>query len=168
MKRLLGEARVKYQLLRTKILDRLNSTGLRILRRSKKIKPMPERIHRDDVKYDPNVDELPFETSRYDNPVIADDDEYEYDDLDLSDDNDPFEQLKDIRDICHQIDWNIPENSSNVFVLMSYRQANETVCSVSDVDVDLEYHHVCEYGRSSRFLGTHRLVSFPSAGFLFR
>ena len=168
MKGLLREARIKYQRLKKKILDRLNSTGLRILRRSKKIKPMPERIHPDDVNYDLNVDELPLETSLSANSVVDDNDEYEYDDLDSSDDNDPFEQLKDIRNICHQIDWNMPDNYSNVFILTSYLRSNETVCSLSDVDVDLEYHHVCEYGQCSHSLEADRLASSLSAGFLFR
>ncbi|UJR37331.1 hypothetical protein I4U23_030039 [Adineta vaga] len=161
MKKNFNEVRVKYQKLKKKIVDRLTSTGLRILRRSKKVKEIPtrRRIGHDEThsgyyeEYDfddreLNITNYPIEdTSTRNLSSINDEDEYEYDDLDSPDESDLFEQIDDIRGICQKIDWNVHDDNSNstVYILTTYIVSDQTVCSLSDVEIDTEYHHVCEY-----------------------
>ena len=78
--------------------------------------------------------------------VTNNNDEYEYDDLDSPDESDEFEQIEDIRGICDQIHWNVFNNNSNVFILTTYIVSDKIVCSLSDVEPNTKYHHVCEYG----------------------
>ncbi|CAF0734551.1 unnamed protein product [Rotaria sordida] len=159
MKSKFHEVRVKYRNLKQKIVDRLSSTGLRILTRSKKMKQIPSKqslIHDEKQfnKKQSNITNIIFSnettinidlvTSTNDN---ADDEEYEYDDLDSSDESDEFEQIEDIRGICDQIAWNALDNNSTVYILTTYIVSDKIVCSLSDVEPDIEYHHICEYGR---------------------
>ncbi|CAF1098078.1 unnamed protein product [Rotaria sordida] len=157
MKSKFHEVRVKYRNLKQKIVDRLSSTGLRILTRSKKMKQIPSKqplIH-DEKQFNnkqSNITNIIFSnettinidliTSTNDN---ADDEEYEYDDLDSSDESDEFEQIEDIRGICDQIAWNALDNNSTVYILTTYIVSDKIVCSLSDVEPDIEYHHICEY-----------------------
>lgn len=167
MKKQFGDIRKKYKELKEKVLNRLSSTGLKILLRTKKVKDFStrKRVHQNDFQpsyyeeYD--FDDREFNTT---NPileanstaithVIDDEDEYEYDNLDSPDESDPFEQIDDIYSICQRIDWNVlnPESNSTVFVLTTYIVSDATICSLSDVDIDMEYPHVCEYGLSKKF-----------------
>jgi hypothetical protein len=162
MKGTFRELRIKYQKLKRRIVQRLNSTGLRILRRTKKVKqirPSKEQFLHDEI--DPaQYDEYDFDDKESNltdlissnqttvnvSAIINNaDDEYEYDDLDSPDETDEFEQIEDIRGICSQIDWNVFNDNSTVFILTTYVLSNKTVCSLSDVEPDTEYRHVCEY-----------------------
>jgi hypothetical protein len=134
MKKELREVRVKYQNLTKNILDRLNSAGLRILRRSRKLQQSSKNYKINDTTIN--------------NSSIINNDDYEYDDLSSLDERDEFEQIKDIRGICDDIHWNalINNNNATVYILTTYNILNKVVCSLSDVDPQTKYHHVCEYG----------------------
>ncbi|CAF4805664.1 unnamed protein product, partial [Rotaria socialis] len=154
MKSRFYEVRVKYRALKQKIVNRLSSTGLRILTRSKKIKPLPTKpIHDENnlKQYDQQTN------SSFSNHTIiptdliiindegGDDDEYEYDDLDSLDESDEFEQIQDIRGICDQIAWNALDDNSTTFILTTYIVSDKIICSLSDVEPDHEYPILCEY-----------------------
>jgi hypothetical protein len=153
MKDKFRELRVRYYKLKEKIVKELDDAGLRISRRSKKIKQsvkkQKQKIIPDD-RIDSDIDD------NYDHPTEhnltnsiqpnATDDEYEYDDIDSTDEGDEFEQLEDIRGICDQIAWNVINNDSTVYILTTYLVSDKIVCSLSDVESDIEYEHVCEYG----------------------
>ena len=98
MKEKFREVRRRYYKLKEKILNELNDAGLRISKRSKKIKQsilkQKDQYHPD--YYDSIDDELSPEITT---ELI----EYEYDDLDSPDDSDDFEQLEDIQDGCLSI-----------------------------------------------------------------
>lgn len=168
MKKQFGEVRIRYQRLKEKIVDRLTSTGLRILRRTKKVKDIShqQRVSADD-ETDPNqYDEYDFDerartisdsnNTAMNRSVVTnvDDDEYEYDDLDSPDESDAFEEIDDIRGICDQLDWNVVhdhhhdgDHNRSVYVLTTYIVSEKMVCSLSDVESDdVAYRHVCEYG----------------------
>jgi len=162
MKEKFHEVRVKYQKLKQKIVDRLSAAGLRILRRSKKLKPIPpkqEFIHdeidfyqNDEYEYDQrelNITNhnLPNNTTVNISSIINND-EYEYDDLDSSDESDEFDQIENIRGFCDEIHWNVLNNTNNstVYILTKYNMSNKSVCSLSDVEPQTKYPHVCEYG----------------------
>jgi hypothetical protein len=134
MKQQLRRVRIKYQNSTKRIIDRLNSAGLRIMRRSRK--------KQQSFKQYQSNDSIVINNSN----VTNNNDEYEYDDLDSPDESDEFEQIEDIRGICNQIHWNVFDNNSNVFILTTYIVSNKTVCSLSDVEPNTKYHHVCEYG----------------------
>jgi hypothetical protein len=162
MKKQLQEIRVKYQRLKQKIVDQLTTVGLRIFRRSKKIKPIPpkpesshdeidiDQSHEYEYDYrESNITYITFPNNTIMNITsIIDNDEYEYDDLDSSDESDEFEQIENIRGICDDIHWNVLNNTNNstVYILTKYNMSDKTVCSLSDVQPYTKYHHVCEYG----------------------
>ncbi|CAF4848859.1 unnamed protein product, partial [Rotaria sp. Silwood2] len=148
--------------LKQKIVDRLSSTGLRILTRSKKVKQIPSQqpmIHNENQFNDKlsNITNISFSnettinaglvttTTTTNNNNNDDDDEYEYDDLDSSDESDEFEQIDDIHGICDHIAWNALDDNSTVYILTTYIVSDKVVCSLSDVESDIEYHHICEY-----------------------
>ncbi|CAF4414183.1 unnamed protein product [Rotaria sp. Silwood2] len=162
MKSKFHEVRVKYRDLKQKIVDRLSSTGLRILTRSKKVKQIPSQqpmIHNENQFNDKlsNITNISFSnettinaglvttTTTTNNNNNDDDDEYEYDDLDSSDESDEFEQIDDIHGICDHIAWNALDDNSTVYILTTYIVSDKVVCSLSDVESDIEYHHICEY-----------------------
>jgi hypothetical protein len=165
MKGKFHEVRVKYQRLKEKIVDQLSSSGLRILRRSKKIKQIPRKQHIMTDEIDPNqYDQYDFDdrelnltnlTFQNDTIInmssIIDNDEYEYEDLDSPDEIDEFEQIEDIRGICDRIYWNVENDNSTVYLLTTYIVLDKTACSFSDVEINTEYPHVCEYGLSFEF-----------------
>ena len=157
MKESLAEMRRNYQRLKHQIVDRLSSTGLKILRRTKKIRqipPEPEHLSDQDFDYyhdhlESNVTEQISSNEITTNITsVIDTDEYEYDDLDSSDEIDPFEQIEDLRHICDDIHWNVFNETSNatVFILTKYNVLDKTMCSLSDVDPEMKYHYLCEYG----------------------
>ena len=152
------EVRIKYRDLKEKIVARFNSTGMRILIRSRKpkwISSKKQKLIHDD-QYQP--DDKPSNatnaissnktstdvTSRVDHH--ADDIEYEYDDLDSSDTNNEFEQIDNIMNACNQMVWNAFNDTSTVYILTTYIVSGKTICSLSDVEADVQYHHVCKYG----------------------
>ncbi|CAF3576654.1 unnamed protein product [Rotaria sp. Silwood1] len=160
MKSKFHEVRVKYRNLRQKIVDRLSSTGLRILTRSKKIKQTQSQqplIHDENQvnNKQSNITNISFSNettinigliiNNSNNNNDDDDDEYEYDDLDSSDESDEFEQIDDIHGICDQVAWNALDDSSTVYILTTYIVSDKIVCSLSDVESNTEYHHICEY-----------------------
>ena len=162
MKASLRDIRLKYQRLKQKVVDRLDVVGLRILRRSRKMKPAPteEEILQyhmyADVYHEYQDDHHEFNsTLLVSSPditlnlsSIVDPDEYEYDDLDSSDEVDEFEQIGDTHRICDDLHWNVLNEASNatVFLLTKYNMSDKIICSLSDIDPQTKYHHVCEYG----------------------
>lgn len=131
----------------------MSSTGLRILRRSKKMKEIPLKQHAPHDESDVHhYDEYDFDDRELNithmRSSTHDEDDYEYDELDSPDESDPFEQISDIRSICQQVVWDVPsiDPNSTLYVLSTYIVANHTVCSLSEVDVESEYPHLCEYG----------------------
>lgn len=162
MKESLREIRMKYQKLKQKVVDRLSLTGLKILRRSKKMKKIPteeELLHHhiySDQYHEYDYDHRDFNSTDFVSSPditlnlssITNSDEYEYDDLDSSDEIDEFEQIEDIDRICNDIHWNVLNDTNNatVFILTKYNMSDKIICSLSDVEPYIKYHHVCEYG----------------------
>ena len=147
MKKLYRQFRQKYRRLKEKILDRLNGTGLQFLSRSKKLRARTTQAPSEFTVEDEYVDSLLAITTPSISP-FSENNDYDYDYFDSTDEVDSFEEIDDTRSICHQIDWNVLYNHSNVFVLTTYIVSEKTVCSLSDIVEDHEYHHVCEYGLS--------------------
>jgi homoserine trans-succinylase len=112
------EVHVRYYKLKEKFIDQLNAAGLRISRRSKTMKQFTKN---DAIQVD----------------------EYEYDKLDLEDE---YERMDDSLGICDQIDWNVTNNDSTVYMLTTSLIPNKTICLLSNVKPDIRYRHVCEYG----------------------
>lgn len=154
MKDKFREVRVKYYKLKEKVLDELNTAGLRISRRSKKIKQsakitkekfIPDHIDPDvydDYDYDNELNRTTLNLSNDTTQV----EEYEYDDIYSEEEGDEFERMDDIRGICDQIDWNVLNNNATVYMLTTFLISDKIVCSLSNVESDLEYEHICEYG----------------------
>ena len=176
MKEKFRDIRKRYYQLKTKLLDELQAAGLRISRRSKKIKQSvkhrKEKFVADHI--DPNeiydqYDDESFESNHTMNDT-REIEEYEYDDLDSDDQTDDFESLDDIRGICDQIDWNVLNNNATVYMLSTYLIENKIVCSLSNVEEDQEYEHLCEYGRKEKDHQSRRkreMFHLFSPGFLF-
>jgi len=153
MKEKFRDLRKRYYKLKEKILDELNAAGLRISRRSKKIKQSANKKkqkfiadHIDSDAYDDNdyYDEYNRTHTHFSNDT-TEVDEYEYENIDSEDDSDEFERMDDISGICDQIDWNIMNNVTT-YMLTTFLISDKVVCSISYVEPDLEYEHVCEYG----------------------
>jgi hypothetical protein len=62
------------------------------------------------------------------------------------DDNDAFERFADIRSLCDQFAWNALNNNSHVFTFTTYKIWDKLVCSLSDIEKNSTYEHVCQYG----------------------
>jgi hypothetical protein len=140
MKDKFRELRVKYYKMKAKILDELDAAGLRISRRSKMIQEKT-RAQREKYIADAVDDDKP--PADVNHTALID---YEYDDLNSPEEIDESEHIDDIHGICDQIDWNVANNDSTVYMLTSYLLSDKIICSLSDVDTDVEYPHVCEYG----------------------
>jgi len=119
------EERIKYYKLRKKILDEFNSAGLRISRRSKNYKQ--KFIHT-------NISS--------NNRTVVD----KYDNLDSKNETDVFERIENIQGICDRIQWNVINNDSTIYKLTTALISDKIVCLFSNVESDIEYRHVCEYG----------------------
>lgn len=138
--------RTRYYKVKEKILNELQDAGLRISRRSKKMK-QSVRKHKQkfsDDHVDPDVYDEYEEQAAVQNATAPE--EYEYDDIDAAEDEDEFDHLDDIQGMCDQIDWNVGNNDSTVYLLTTYLISDKIVCSLSNVELDVEYEHVCEYG----------------------
>jgi hypothetical protein len=151
MKDKFREVRIRYYKLKEKILDELNAAGLRISRRSKKIKQSVKKRkekfiydHVDSDDYD-DYQEYNMTNDNTSNDTVEMD-EYEYENLDTEEEGDEFERIEDVRGICDQIDWNVLNNNATVYLLSTYLNADKIVCSLSNVEDDFEYEHLCEYG----------------------
>ncbi|CAF1325642.1 unnamed protein product [Adineta steineri] len=138
--------RDKYYKLKEKVLDQLDQAGLRISRRSKKIKHTVKK-HKQKLIGDDNEEQQQQQQQNISNSTISNTtiEEYEYDDLDSIDDADEFESIEDIKGICDQIGWNVIHNDSTIYLLTTYLEADNIVCSLSNVEPDIEYEHACEY-----------------------
>ena len=147
MKQQVTKLRVKYQNSTRNIANILNATGIRISRRSRK-------LVQSSAEYRVNGT-----------------DEYEYNDYDLSDEIDPFEQIEDLRHICDDIHWNVLNETLNstVFILTKYEVMNKTMCSLTDVDSQMKYPYLCEYGMFVCMIErkNERLICGFSVGLLF-
>ncbi|CAF1043599.1 unnamed protein product [Adineta steineri] len=108
--------------LKEKFIDELNAAGLRISKRSKKIK---QTVRNSDTY------------NHYNNER---NDEYEYDNLNLADEK----QMNDIQGICDRLEWNFINNGSTVYILKTSLISNKMICSLSDVESNIEYKHICE------------------------
>ncbi len=151
MKEKFREIRVRYKKIKEKIINELNEAGLRISRRSKKIKQTVKKrkqIVHDHI--DPDIDD--DYDYYHENITISNNNdtievnEYEYDNLDSDDEKEEFEPVDDLRVICDQIDWNALNINATIYLLTTFTMDNKIVCSLSDVQNDIEYVHVCEYG----------------------
>lgn len=152
MKEKFREVRTRYYKIKEKIIKELNAAGLRISRRSKKIKQSVKKRKQELIydHIDPDVDgdydyyhENITNTNSNDTVEVV---EYEYDNLDSEDESEDFEPMEDIGVICDQIDWNVLNNNATVYVLTTFMINGKIVCSLSDIQPDIEYDHVCEYG----------------------
>lgn len=169
MKEKFREVRQRYYKLKTKILDELDAAGIRISRRSKKIKQSVQRRkqtfiadHLDghEVYDDYDDNSLVNQTMIIPTNETKEIEEYEYDDLDSDDQKEDFESIDDIRGICDQIDWNVLNNNVTVYMLSTYLIQDKIVCSLSNVDDDQEYEHICEYGRFLDLYQTNLISRF--------
>lgn len=146
MKEKFREMRMKYYKLKDKVVRELESAGLRISRRSKKIKQTVKKRKEkyfDDQMYD-DYDYL-HETNQTNETMEVD--EYEYENLDEEEDDHEFERMDDITGICDQVDWNVLNNNATVYMLTTFLIEEKIVCSISNIESDFEYDHLCEYGR---------------------
>ncbi|CAF4437625.1 unnamed protein product, partial [Adineta steineri] len=110
--------------------------------RTKKIKQ--NEIYYDEYEDDFNdKQQLDFENNE---TLFDNNDEYEYDEIDFLDENDTFDGITNIHNICDRIDWNVRNNNATTFILITYIELDKTICSLSDVDSDRKYNIVCEYG----------------------
>jgi hypothetical protein len=99
MKDKFRELRVRYYKLKEKVTHELNSAGLRISRRSKKINQS----------------------------------------VNLDSDN-------DTRGICDQINWNVINNDTTVYLLTTSLISDKIICSLSNIKSDINYRYICENG----------------------
>ncbi|CAF3195149.1 unnamed protein product, partial [Rotaria sp. Silwood2] len=135
MKQEIYQARIKYQNLTTRIIGRLNSVGLHMLRRSRKIKQSFKQDKSNETIL--NVSLVVHNNSN--------EYKYEYDDLDSTDESDEFEKIEDIHSICHEIDWNALNDNSTVYILTTYSLSTKTFCLLNNVEPNTHYDHICEY-----------------------
>ena len=165
MKEKFRQVRQRYYKLKTKILDELDAAGIRISRRSKKIKQSVQRRKQTFIadhvdgheSYDDYDDANQTTISTNETKEIE---EYEYDDLDSDDQKEDFESVDDIRGICDQIDWNVLNNNATVYMLTTYLIGDKIVCSLSNVEDDQEYEHLCEYGMFLDLYQTNLIIYF--------
>jgi len=139
------EARVKYHKLKEKFLDELNSAGLRISTRSEKIKQAVKKQQQQQKfihNYYKNQTKKNYISSNNTRAI----DQYEYDNLDSKDQSDELEIVENMEGICDQIEWNVINNDSTIYKLTTALISDQIVCSFSNVEPDIEYRHVCEYG----------------------
>jgi hypothetical protein len=136
MKDKIRETRV----LKEKFFDELNSADLRISKRSKKLK---QKFIDSGTNYYKNQTKKNNIFSNYTTTV----DQYEYDNLDFEDESDElFKQIEDLQGICDRIDWNVINNNSTIYMLTTSFISDKAICSFSNVESNLKYQHVCEYG----------------------
>lgn len=133
--------RRKYLSIKEKFFKELESAGIRISRRSKKFDKFIDRHRYTDFIEDYQNGDETNRTSEFD--------DYEYEDLHKDDDNedDDYDRFQSISNMCDQIDWNVIQNQSSVYLLTTYMLSNKVVCSLSDVDPRTEYDHLCQYGQ---------------------
>ena len=56
------------------------------------------------------------------------------------------ERLDNIRHFCDESAWNVFNNDSYTFIFSTYKIWDKLVCSLSDIDLNSTYEHVCQYG----------------------
>jgi hypothetical protein len=56
-----------------------------------------------------------------------------------------FDRFDVLYHSCDQLVWNVRRNDSHVFLLTTYLMFNKTVCSLSDIESDETYPHLCQY-----------------------
>lgn len=61
-------------------------------------------------------------------------------------DKEAFQRFKDIRGLCHQFAWTVLNNNSHIFTFTTYKIWDKLICSLSDIDLNTTYEHVCQYG----------------------
>jgi hypothetical protein len=140
------EEQVKYNKLKKIFLDELNSADLRISRRSERRKQsLPKRKQKftgDHINYDKNQTKKSYIFSNSTTAI----DRYEYEDLDSEDGTDNFKLLEDIRGICDQMEWNVINTTSTIYILTIFSKSDQIICSLRNVERDIKYRYVCEYG----------------------
>ncbi|CAF3277883.1 unnamed protein product [Rotaria sp. Silwood2] len=60
-------------------------------------------------------------------------------------DNNVFERFDNIRGFCDQFAWNVFNNDSHIFTFTTYKIWDKLICSLSDIDLNSTYEHVCQY-----------------------
>jgi hypothetical protein len=60
--------------------------------------------------------------------------------------NNSFKRFNSIRGLCDQFAWNALNNHSHTFIFSTYKNWDKVVCSLSDIDHNSTYPHMCEYG----------------------
>ncbi|CAF1247712.1 unnamed protein product [Rotaria sordida] len=77
--------------------------------------------------------------------IVNENDHFKKDEINSFITDDDSIQLNDIRKVCDQFVWNIVESDSNVFLLTRYLISNTIICSISNIDPDMSYQHICQY-----------------------
>lgn len=66
---------------------------------------------------------------------------------DSSDENDhAFDLFNNISGLCHQFAWSVTNNNSRFLTFSAYKIGDKLICSLSDIDLNINYEHLCQYG----------------------
>jgi len=80
------------------------------------------------------------------NRIANEKDHSKKDDINSFSNDDDSKQFDDIRKVCDQFAWNALDNNSTIFLLSKYVLSNKIICSISDIDPDINYQHMCQHG----------------------
>jgi hypothetical protein len=67
-------------------------------------------------------------------------------DVETLNNQDEFENLDQMSNICHEIKWNVVKNSSSILLFNIQSNSEKTICSLSNIEPTMEYTHMCQYG----------------------
>ncbi|CAM4845545.1 unnamed protein product, partial [Rotaria magnacalcarata] len=62
-----------------------------------------------------------------------------------SSDHDDLENVDEILSICHQVQWNVINNTTQVFEISTYTISDQTICSLSNFVSTMTYSPLCQY-----------------------
>jgi hypothetical protein len=80
------------------------------------------------------------------NRIANEKDHSKKDEINSFSDDDDSKQFDDIRKVCDHFVWNVLDNNSTILLLTKYVISNKTICSISDIDPDISYQHMCQHG----------------------
>jgi len=80
------------------------------------------------------------------NRIANEKDHSKKDDINSFSDDDDSKQFDDIRKVCDQFAWDVLDNNSTIFLLSKYVLSNKIICSITDIDPDINYQHMCQHG----------------------
>ncbi|UJR16802.1 hypothetical protein I4U23_003701 [Adineta vaga] len=118
---------VKSYELKKKLIDQLNEAGLRISKRSKKMKQTIKTLQQNLVSGSNNT----IENS-------------ENDELALEDRSDEFKNITNIQRLCDEIHWNITKINSTLYLLTTSLTSNKIICSLNELPANIQYSYICE------------------------